>query len=127
MAPTPARRRRRVTLGDRITRSRLPVTGSLDPRENPPLAIASTVGVLLALTVDLPPAGRVAVVVVALVVGAATQYFTVAAANVREGAGPVVRDPDGGQLRHRDEAADLHRRGRTRDQVADELGPDAGD
>lgn len=90
------------TVGDRVTRSRVPVNGTLNPTMNAP-AWLSTIGAALAvLPTDWPIWAKVVVIVAGLAAGIATQYFTVPGADLLESNGPVRRQP-GGELGHRDQ------------------------
>lgn len=97
--------RARPTIGDRITRSRLPVNGSLRPSDNAPLSAGVLLGVLasvLTATQGLPLWFAAVVFVAICTVMVAVQYFTVPASDLLESAGPVTRRP-GGELGHRDQ------------------------
>lgn len=93
------------TIGDRITRSKLPVNGSLDPRDNAPAWVVTLTGAIVAFAtarwnLDAPTAALLAAGV-GLVLGIAAQYLTVPASDLLESNGPVTRQPDG-ELGHRD-------------------------
>ena len=94
----------RPTLGDRITRSKIPVNGSLHPRDNAPLSAGVLLGILAAVltaTQDLPLWFSAVVFVVIAAVLVAVQYFTVPASDLLDTDGPVKRHA-GGELGHRD-------------------------
>lgn len=94
--------RARPTVGDRITRSRLPVNGTLNPAMNAPAWLGAVVTALTVLPTDWPAWAKVAVIVAGLAAGVATQWLTVPAADLAESTGPVRRRP-GGELGHRDQ------------------------
>ena len=95
----------RPTIGDRITRSRVPLNGTLNPTGNAPAWVTTLTAAVVAwatarwgldeITAALVAAG------VGLVLGVAAQWFTVPASDLLESSGPVVRRADG-QLGHRD-------------------------
>lgn len=94
--------RARPTIADRITRSKLPVNGTLNPTMNAP-AWVTTIGAALAvLPTGWPVWAKVVVIVAGLAAGIATQYLTVPGADLLESSGPVRRQP-GGELGHRDQ------------------------
>ncbi len=102
-----APRRARPTIGDRVTRSKLPVNGSLHPRDNAPAWVATLTSAVVAFAtarwnLDAPTAALVAAGV-GLVLGVAAQYLTVPASDLLESNGPAARRP-GGELGHRDQA-----------------------
>lgn len=96
----------RPTIGDRITRSKVPVNGTLNPTGNAPAWITTLTAAVVAwatarwgldeTTAALLAAG------VGLALGVAAQRFTVPASDLLESRGPVVRRPDG-RLGHRDD------------------------
>lgn len=97
--------RARLTIGDRITRSRLPVNGSLHPRDNAPAWVTTLTAAIVGFAtarwnLDAPTAALVAAAV-GLVLGVAAQHLTVPASDLLESSGPVTRRP-GGELGHRD-------------------------
>lgn len=99
--------RARPTIGDRITRSKLPINGSLKPADNAPAWVATLTSAVVAFAtarwnLDAPTAALVAAGV-GLVLGAAAQYLTVPASDLLESNGPAARRP-GGELGHRDQA-----------------------
>lgn len=96
----------RPTIRDRITRSSVPVNGTLNPTGNAPAwTVTLTAAVVAWVTarwgLDETTAAMLAAVV-GLVLGVAAQWFTVPASDLLESRGPVVRRRDG-QLGHRDE------------------------
>lgn len=73
------------TLGDRVTRSRVPVNGTLNPAMNAP-AWVTTIGAALAVIPTAWPVwAKVAVIVAGLAVGVATQWFTVPTDDLLDG------------------------------------------
>lgn len=97
--------RARPTIGDRITRSRLPVNGTLNPTGNAPAWVTTLTAAIVAWAtarwgLDETTAALVAAAV-GLVLGVAAQYLTVPASDLLESSGPVTRRPDG-ELGHRD-------------------------
>lgn len=100
-----APRRARPTIGDRVTRSKLPVNGSLHPRDNAPAWVVTLTSAIVAFATarwNLDPASATLVAaVVGLVLGVAAQYLTVPASDLLESNGPARRQP-GGELGHRD-------------------------
>lgn len=97
--------RARPTVGDRITRSRIPVNGTLNPRDNAPLSAGVLLGVLAAVltnTQDMPLWASLVVFVVIVVVMVIVQLFTVPANDVLDSSGPPARQP-GGELGHLDD------------------------
>ena len=97
--------RARPTIGDRITRSRLPVNGTLNPTGNAPAWVTTLTAAIVAWAtarwgLDETTAALVAAGV-GLVLGFPPQYHTVPASDLLESSGPVTRRP-GGDLGHRD-------------------------
>jgi hypothetical protein len=96
----------RPTIGDRVTRSKVPVNGTLAPTGNAPAWVTTLTAAVVAwaaarwgldeTTAALLAAG------VGLALGVASQWFTVPASDILESRGPVVRHPDG-RLGHRDD------------------------
>lgn len=96
----------RPTIGDRITRSRLPVNGTLNPAGNAPAWVTTLTAAVVAWAtarwgLDETTAALLAAVV-GLALGVAAQRFTVPESDLLESRGPVVRRADG-QLGHLDQ------------------------
>jgi len=86
----------RPSVGDRITRSRLPVNGSLQQRDNAPLSAGFLLGGLasvMAATQGSPLWFVLAVFVVIVAVMVIVQIFVVPAADLLESSGPVRQHP----------------------------------
>jgi len=90
----------KMTLGDKLTVSKIPVTASLSPKENAPLWLSTVGSLLLTLPAEMPWWAKVIVIVVGMACGVATQYFTVAASNLLERRGSSVFVPGGAVLHH---------------------------
>lgn len=100
-------RHARPTIGDRITRSKLPVNGTLAPTGNAPAWVTTLTAAVVAWAtarwgLDETTAALVAAGV-GLVLGVAAQYLTVPANDVLDSSGPAGRQP-GGELGHRDQS-----------------------
>jgi len=94
--------RARPTISDRITRSKVPLNGTLNPAMNAPAWLGTVITALAVLPTDWPVWAKVVVVVAGLAAGVTVQVFTVPAADVVDSSGPAVRRP-GGELGHRDQ------------------------
>ena len=97
--------RARPTIGDRITRSRLPVNGTLNPTGNAPAWVTTLTAAIVAWVtarwgLDETTAALVAAAV-GLVLGVAPHHLPVPASDPPEPSGPVTPGP-GGELGHRD-------------------------
>lgn len=91
----------RPTFGDRVTRSKIPLNGTLNPAMNAPAWLGTVMSALAVLPTDWPVWAKVAVIVAGLAAGVTVQVFTVPAADVHDSSGPAARQP-GGELGHRD-------------------------
>lgn len=92
----------RPTIRDRVTRSRVPVNGTLNPTMNAPAWLGTVTAALAVLPTGWPVWAKVIVIVAGLAAGIAAQWFTVPGADLLESNGPVTRRP-GGELGHRDQ------------------------
>lgn len=98
--------RARPTIGDRLTRSKLPVNGTINPTGNAPAWVTTLTAAVVAWAtarwgLDETTAALVAAVV-GLVLGVAAQRFTVPASDLADSSGPAARRP-GGELGQRDQ------------------------